>query len=197
MTRMLVQVSPIALIIGCLVVRPASPAGAQATNEPRTQSDSTFTVSCEIFCSDTKLRTVNARLRWTLAKAIATAGGVNAAAAKVTLEATVYRDGFNKGLFVQLPIGTASPRQPIVGILPLGRAAQKPVRAFQIQIVETEPARGDAVSPGEPVRAVVVENLEPGVTYTWRLAVETTTGRVVSVPVTCRARPCPADLIDR
>ena len=41
----------------------------------------------------------------------------------------------------------------------------------------------------------VVENLEPGVNYTWRIAINTPAGRIVSRPTTCQAHVCPADLV--
>jgi len=41
----------------------------------------------------------------------------------------------------------------------------------------------------------VIENLEPGVNYTWRVAIETAAGRIVSAPITCEAPVCPADIV--
>jgi hypothetical protein len=40
----------------------------------------------------------------------------------------------------------------------------------------------------------VVEGLEPGVNYTWRIAIETESGRIVSESTTIRAVVCPADM---
>ena len=39
--------------------------------------------------------------------------------------------------------------------------------------------------------SAVVENLEPGVTYTWRLVMTTPSGRVASPDVMVRANVCP------
>jgi hypothetical protein len=60
----------------------------------------------------------------------------------------------------------------------------------------------EGISPGELLGAepedqetsVVVEGLEAGVTYSWRLRLLTTEGLEVSEPVSCQAPVCPADL---
>jgi hypothetical protein len=41
----------------------------------------------------------------------------------------------------------------------------------------------------------VVEDLEPGVNYTWRIAIDTASGRIVSAPATLQAMVCPADMV--
>jgi hypothetical protein len=157
---------------------------AQAPPKIETASDEAgLTISCEVFCSDTRIRTGSARIRWRLTK-----GGPEAArlaSATPSLQATVFYQGFEKDLYVTLPAagGRATPAA--------AQARQaRPLRAFEIQIAATERPRSEA---GTPEAGVVVENLEPGANYSWRVAVDTAGGRLVSPVVTCEAPVCPFD----
>jgi hypothetical protein len=164
----------------------------QAQQQPAARLESRVTLSVETFCSETKLRTSNARIRWTIPRAVLDAAGfAGVAAARQSLEATVYKNGFEKGLLVALPIGAASIDRPVVP-LTQGRATQP--RAFQLRLIEFAQPRAEAagVAPGE--MTAVVENLEPGVTYTWRIAMDAAAGRMVTPSVTAQARICPADM---
>ncbi len=164
---------------------------AQAQRAP--QVESRMTVSVETFCSETKLRTSNARIRWSVPPAALTASGIaSLAAARQSLEATVYKNGFDKGLLVTLPIGTATAERPVV---PQAQGRQPLPRAFQLRLIQVEQPRADAAAgtPGE--MTAVVENLEPGVNYTWRIAIDAASGRIVSPSATSQARVCPADMV--
>ncbi len=182
-------------VLGATVLGVVSPSGDSRSNAQtpvdtsRAQRESGLTVSCELFCSDTKLRTSNARIRWSLsAPALAASGLESLSTAKQRLEATVFHSGFEKGLYATLPVAVATPERPIAAIAQPGQALR---RAYQIQIIEIE--QPSLARSGE--MGVVVEGLESGVNYTWRIVLESATGRLVSAPVTCRARICPADLI--
>jgi hypothetical protein len=177
-------------------------AGAQAQTMPpetaRSQSDSGLTLSADVFCSETKLRTANVTLRWSLSSDARSKTGLTTfAAAKQVLETTVFAGGFEKGLYVSLPVParTAAPVRPVA---PAGaQARQVPLRASQIQLIESGPAGATAAAAaaesGE-FRAVI-EDLEPGVNYTWRVTIETSSGKLMSAPVTVQAPTCPADMI--
>jgi hypothetical protein len=146
-----------------------------------------------VFCSDVKLRTSNARLQWTLVDGAPTTALRTLAGAAQSLETTVYSGGFEKGLFVTLPLEPASVDRPVAArAAPAAAALQR--RAFQIQLIEVEAptaARTAATASG-----AVVEGLEPGVNYTWRVGVDTPAGRVYSPSIMCRPRVCPADMVD-
>ena len=112
-----------------------------------------------------------------------------------SLEFTVYKNGFEKGLMVSLPIRQASVNSPV---LPLAQpqARQTQLRAFQIRLIELEPARTAVGAEAATEAGVVVENLEPGMNYTVRLALDTPGGRIVSAPITIQATVCPADMVE-
>ena len=85
--------------------------------QPAARVEPGIALTCEQFCSDTKLRTSNARLRWTLTRAALAASNMeNLAAASQTLEVTVYKNGFDKGLMVALPLSPATPDRPVLAV---------------------------------------------------------------------------------
>ncbi|MCL4814322.1 MAG: hypothetical protein KJ061_17685 [Vicinamibacteraceae bacterium] len=158
----------------------------------RAVDESGLTITCEVFCSETKLRTANARIRWHVTRP----GGPEAATlatAKQSLQTTVFHQGFEKNLYVTLPVGGATPGRPVEAA---GQAqAQRPLRAFQIALIETEKPR--PTEAGTTEMGVVVENLEPGMMYTWRVVAEAAGGRLTTPTVTCEAPVCPADMADQ
>ena len=152
-------------------------------------------VTCEVFCSETKLRTANARINWTLA---AGPGGLEAlglgdmSSGEQRLETTVFKNGFDKNLYASfktLERGT--------GIQPVMESAMESgtMRAYQLQIIEVErPAGLEALTTGGAMQTgTVIEGLEPGMNYTWRVVIETDDGQMISKTVTCQAPVCPAD----
>ena len=160
----------------------------------RAESPSGLTLTCEVFCSQTKLRTGNARLRWRIDPAArARSGLATLAEAKQTLELTVFDQGFEKGLFVTMPVS-----QPVTGRAVAALAQGKPptLRAYQVQLIAIERAPERAADATSEM-SVVIENLEPGMNYSWRLTIEAPKGRLVSAVVTCKASICPADIIGR
>ena len=180
---------------------PGTPTGSgvlAAAQAPAHATEPRLTVTCEVFCSDVKMRTSNARLRWTLADGAPQTAAPQTALRSLanttqSLEATVFSGGFEKGLFVTLPVGPASADRPVQATR-APAAAQVQRRAFDIQLIELE-SPADARAAGSQAGAVV-EGLEPNVNYTWRLGVDTPAGRVYSPPIMCRPRVCPADLVD-
>jgi hypothetical protein len=179
-----------------LVITPASFPAAIAqipaeTSQPRTES--ALAVTCEVFCSQTKLGSSNARIRWSVSSPALAASGVSLATAKQSLDVSVFYKGLDKGLYVTLPISGRTPQRAVA---PQGQSKQAALRAYQFQIVEIEqPKTPQAAESTSGQMGVVIEGLEPGVNYTWRVAIETPSGKVVSAPVTCQASTCPVDLI--
>ena len=179
----------------CLVVArfaSGTHALAQAPQETLRQ-EPRLTVTVETFCSDTKLRTSNARIRWSMpGEALETSGVRRFAAAKQTLEATVYKNGFEKGLLISVPISQTTPDHPIAA---LAQGKRSKLRAFQFSVIAIEQPKAALTAEGGAEMGVVAEGLEPGVNYTWRIAIDTALGRIVSAPSTSQAQVCPADLV--
>lgn len=173
----------------------AAPIAQPAQTTPRVEPG--LTLDVEGFCSETRLRTANARFTWRASAPALGAGTPSLAGATQRLETTVFKNGFARGQFVALPIGEASADRPVAAIAQTPAAQQAPLRrAYQIRLITVNAARAAAANDGASEMDAVVENLEPGVTYTWRLAVDAPAGRVVSPSVTLRAPVCPADLVE-
>ncbi len=179
-------------LIVCVAAIPRKSGGATA--QTAAQVEPQFSMEVEPYCSETKLRTSNARIRWSLPKETLVARKLaGLAGAKQNLEATVYRDGFEKGLMVSIPLAQASEEHPLVAL----SAEKKPkLRAFDFRVIAFEqPKDAAAMEAGSSSMGVVVEGLEPGVNYTWRITLETDSGRIMSEPTTGRAVVCPADMV--
>jgi hypothetical protein len=181
---------------------PASSQTPKETVRTESRTDEGTVITIETYCSETKLRTTNARIRWAVSPAFFRS---NAASADVmsgqTIETTVYKNGFEKGLWVALPLSSqATPERPIAARAQ-GQLKALNIRAFQLRVVGVEPPAVRRENAGTEEKAmseetgVVVENLEPGVNYLWRVALDTANGRVVSPTVKTRAPVCPADIV--
>jgi hypothetical protein len=169
---------------------PSVRAAAQTTPvQSRAQSVGAVAVICETFCSQIRPGTSGARLRWSLTPKAETAAVKSLLDAKASIEVTVFSEGLEKGAYVTLPVPATQPARPVAA---LAQGKQAQLRAYQIQIVEVEQAR--ALEAAGPLEAsVLIEGLEPGVNYTWRVVLETAAGRLASAPVTCQAATCPTD----
>jgi len=180
------------LSVVCLVVVSCSGHRLLAqVPQPPQREEPNLVVNVEDFCSPTKLRTANARIHWRVsADALATARINSLSTARQSLQATVYNQGFEKGLFVSLPLTQATPDRPLAARAP---DRMSKLRAFQFSLIQVEQPKAAAENSTE--MAAVVEGLEPGVDYTWRIAIETDSGRLVSVPTTSEAVVCPADMV--
>lgn len=182
-----------AALCGLLIASGTAESAPQGATEEATQAAAPpVSLTCEVFCSETKLRTANAWIRWTLgpAPALEAAGLADAAQAPQRLETTVFRDGFKQDdLYLRLPV--AGP-----GVEALTEAPASKLRAYQLSIISREEPEALAAVAGElPAgTSAVIEGLEPGVNYTWRLVIETGDGEFVSETVTCQAPVCPADM---
>jgi hypothetical protein len=160
-------------------------------------------LTCETYCSRTKLRTVNAQIRWidpnvTLGeKADATGGPI-----EQELQTTVFKDGFTDGRFATFPSIEPSGVSPQVAPAREGQQPPTQLRAFDLRIVGVVRPRamGEAgrdllkLSPEQRASSVVVEGLEPGLTYRWRIRYRSNADWQTSAPVICRAPICPADM---
>jgi hypothetical protein len=154
-------------------------------------------LTCEAYCSETKLRTANARIRWKLVPgpALDAAKARNLSTAEQRLETTVYKNGFDKDLYLSLPISQTGYERAVPSSS-LAKQGQERLRAYQIRIVDVErPRSKELFATGAAETVAVVENLEPGMNYTWRLVIQTDADKVASPTVTCQAPVCPADMV--
>lgn len=181
-------------VFGALAVVGAGGFSRTSAQQATPQStDESIAVTAESFCSETKLRTTNARIRWSMPRATAESRGVaNLGSATQVIEATVYKNGFDKDLMVSLPVGQTALERPVA---PQVRGTGRPPRAFQISLIEVERPRANVAGDAAPEMSAVVEGLEPGVTYTWRVAIAAASGRIVSPTVSVQAKVCPADIV--
>lgn len=180
------------------LAQPVQTASAQSTSDQaRSQNEAGLTLSAEVFCSETKLRTGNVRVQWSLsAGARSKAGLTSLATAKQTLETTVFADGFEKGLYVTVPVPAATPATPVPPVAPpTAQARTTPLRAYEIQLIEVAQPRAAATADESGEASAVIENLEPGVNYRWRLTIEAASGRIVSAQIVVQAPTCPADMV--
>lgn len=172
------------------VPAPSLPAGA-GVGDPTSGDAPTgdaMKLTCEVYCSETELRTARVRLSWIGPGRLA---GPTAAEVTEELQATVFKGGFDRDLFARIPVRGEAGEPPAAPDLP----------ALDLEVVEVvepslPPGAGPAGEDDEAVRTTVeIEGLEPGTTYTWRVVVETAGGREVSETVTCVAPVCTADFV--
>ena len=164
---------------------------------PEQEAAAGIALICEVYCSETKLRTANARIRWKLVPgpALDAAKARTLPAAEQRLETTVYKNGFDKDLYLILPMSQTGYERAAPSDA-LSKQGQGRLRAYQIRIIDVErPKSTELFATGAAETAAVIENLEPGVSYTWRLVIQTDAGKVVSPAVTCQAPVCPADMV--
>jgi hypothetical protein len=177
--------------IGLLVLAVAGVPSLVAQAPPevhRAVDDAGITITCEVFCSQTKLRTANARIRWYPSKAGPEAARL--AAVQPTLQTTIFPDGFEKNLYVTVTTGPdAVQRAPVAA----AEAAKRQLRAFQFRVLQVE--RDRTSESGTPESGVVIEDLEPGMNYSWRVVAESGAAAVRSAVVMCQAPVCPADIV--
>lgn len=151
---------------------------------------------CEVFCSETELRTAIARLRWKLVPgpALDTGEAARLSSTGQQLQTTVFHRGFEKDLYVTLPLsreGQAAEAAPATA-----RQGKGTMRAYQLRLREVRlPDSAERFAAGEQEAVAEVENLEPGMRYTWRLVPEGADERSASPTVSCLAPVCPADMV--
>lgn len=160
---------------------------------------------CETFCSQSTLRTVSARLTWVdpaLRPGGATVPGTPAAgiAASPQLDVTVVKNGFNTNAYATFPAAETGAR-PAIRPSAAAPAVPPKTRPYDLRIIGSiRPSVSGTIRPEAFPTAerretsLVIENLEPGLRYTWRLRFPTAAGEQLSAPATCVAPVCPADM---
>jgi hypothetical protein len=184
----------VVVVLLARVVLAASGVAQPPAEQPVPRLEPGLAIEAVGFCSETRPRTSNARLTWRAGATALGAGVTSLAATTQRLETTVFKNGFERGLFVALPIGAAGADRGIAAVAQTPAAQQLASRrAFQIRITVVNAARPAETADGGSEMDAVVENLEPGVNYIWRLAIDGPAGRIASRPVTLRAPICPTD----
>ncbi|MDD5296226.1 MAG: hypothetical protein PHU46_04875 [Rhodocyclaceae bacterium] len=143
-------------------------------------------LTCQVRCSDTKLRTGIAELIWS--------SPVGAAATRdlPQLDVSVFHGGFTRGLYQSFGVigeGRAPQAEPSAtrDIQAEGRTT----RAYDLKLRVPEKTRAVATaSGGEARQQVEIENLEPGLLYRFRLR----DAGLDNQEVDCEAPVCPADM---
>jgi len=168
------------------------------------QSENTKVVQlrCEVFCSRDRLRTANARLNWVgkgMPLGPAKFATTPISRVKEVVETTVYKNGFKKNRFAVLPTNQPGIRSKSFAAQ---RAGETSLRALDLKVVginRPDPeirARSRAQLMTEPrtqETSIVIEGLEPGVNYFWRIRFSGPDGRETSGIARCVAPVCPAD----
>jgi hypothetical protein len=150
---------------------------------------------CEVVCSSTKPRTGVARISWNESRPPGGAARAEAAAREERLSATVFKGGFEDELYVSFRTEDVEAET-----LPLSArgGVEPPVPALDVRLTGVErpsvATEAAGVAPTAPQRATaVVEGLEAGVNYYWRITTTAPTGEEVTETVRCQAPVCPAD----
>lgn len=156
-------------------------------------------LTCEVRCSPTKLRTAIAVIRWSgPAEKVGAAALAGGAPSDVALDVTVFRNGFARNRFTSFN-GLAAGATTLRKAEPRGFAStDPPIKALDnLQVVNVQ---GSAAQPGPmatlgtPETGLVmveIEGIEPGMIYQWRLRIP---GLAQEVFARCEAPVCPADL---
>ena len=194
---------------GCaegLVPEPSEAGGAPAASlpapgdtEPTSDAGTAGagTLTCEVYCSEIRLRIANARISWIGPGMFQ--GGPSPAASPVAeqLQTTVFKDGYDKDLYASFStLGDGQGLSPqAAAVLP-----EPQMRAYDLSILDVaQPTAGPgllAASADDPAArtSVEVEGLEPGMRYTWRIVFSTADSQETTETVTCEAPVCPADI---
>lgn len=152
--------------------------------------------SCRTYCSQDKLRTGVAQLSWS--------AGKKSVLGKQSLQATIYKNGFKNRSFLLFELDAINlqtrekEKQPMVPPI-VSVKGMKELRSSKVFLtkysrkVTVKGLKNNMVDNGEGSLALI-ENLEPGLVYRFRLISETDKGWVTGEDVTCNAPVCPADM---
>lgn len=156
------------LIVGFVLVRPGM------RPEELVGAQSSPGLSCEVFCSDTRVGVSVAEVTF--------AGDANSLN-QLVLEVTVYKNGFEIGRFAHLSPIRAGQKFEI--IQPGGEAASTPgFDTLVLTAVRLQADRG--------LVTVRVEGLDAGLNYFWRVRPAGGSGTATETTV-CQALECPVD----
>lgn len=197
---MICRPRPRYLLLSAFALFFSSPASAQGTGDTPVT-----TIRCETFCSSSSLRTAGARLTWIDPTLRPGAAGFSASGATPStppqLDVTVVRNGFSTNAYATLPTTDQVGASPTASFAAPSSTTPS-ARAYALRVVGViRPAivgafSLDEAAPGNERRetSLIVENLEPGLRYSWRLRFTSPTGEQSSGVAICVAPVCPADM---
>jgi hypothetical protein len=161
-------------------------------------------LECRVYCSKTKPRTGVAEISW---KEVASArsGGAPLKISEQQLEVTVYKYGFERGVYAK-PFSIQRNQRFL--LQPSNSNSQQRIPGLdQLILVDAQTSRdrSSGARPNPDMRTLVdrpdadiiarIEGLEPGLNYYWRVPLEIEQGRVLaSEVVRCKGPVCPVDL---
>lgn len=156
----------LSLIVAVVLVRPGMPP------EERVVAQSSASLSCEVFCSDTRVGVSVAELTFSGAGSLG----------QLALEVTVYKNGFAIGRFARIsPIREG---QKFEVIRPPGENSTPGLDTLVITAVRLQTGGG--------LVTVRVEGLDAGLNYFWRVRPADGSGAGTEITV-CQAVECPVD----
>ncbi|MEK7408166.1 MAG: hypothetical protein AAB225_24105 [Acidobacteriota bacterium] len=152
---------------------------------------------CQSYCSPVKPGTPVIEVRWRLSPGPLAPADVRARLNQQSVDVTVYSDGFQRGLFANLP--AVKPKAVFALRRPAGVALKHIPGLEKLTVSDVVTSRDSnraarlrlfVAEPGSPESVVIrVEGVDPGMNYSWRVPT-LEGGRTV---VTCRAAICPVD----
>ena len=158
----------LSLIVAVVLVQPGMPP------EERVVAQSSASLSCEVFCSDTRLGVSVAELTFSGAASLG----------QLALEVTVYKNGFQIGRFARISPIRQGQRFEI--IRPPGETGSAPgFDTLAVTAVRVQTGAGGLVT-------VRVEGLDAGLNYFWRVRPADGSGAGTEITV-CQAVECPVD----
>jgi hypothetical protein len=173
-------------------------AGASGGGANAAQRAESGDLVCEAYCNPVTPGVSVVEVRFAVPGGPAPAAKLRAAAATQDIEASVYEDGFERGLFVRLP--SVSPEakfaappgvKPVQTIPGLDRLVVRAVATSEDPPGGLRLAQpGDAAPAGAAGVVLQVQGLQPGMNYYWRVRPQPQSEPQV---VMCRAPICPAD----
>lgn len=183
------------VMLATLLGAPATESVAEILDEEEQLS---VGVGAEAYCSPTKPGTALVELKWRVSNRRMSQPELSARAAQQDVEVTVYRDGFERGLFARLP--SVAPRARFTVAPQAATAGQAIPGLAKLTVTDVvtsrdtnRPDRMRLFSPAADDTEFVVtqiEGLEPGLNYYWRLPSVVDGQR----PVVTSAGPvCPVD----
>ena len=163
---------------------------------------------CDVFCSETVRGTAVAEILWKVSETQLNPQAFQARIRNQGLEVTVFKEGFNKGLYSNLAsLDTSNnfrafraDQQDIPGLDGLvvtdvrsvddtdeSGARESRFNKERVGALPFDPRTTEAV-------VVRIEGLKPGLNYFWRVPTGTGNNRRLSEVVQCKAPVCPVDL---
>jgi hypothetical protein len=181
----------IGLVLTFWLVQPAL---AQQGAPERTS----LSLRCEMICNPAKLRTGVAIISWQDSRLKATS------LSQAHIDVTVFKDGFDKNVFVSFLGAKPGQKTTMSEETSKGMPSGLRLRALDLIFLSAiQPElKGDQVvqraasqlENGET--GALVENVEPGVNYFWRLRFSAEGKSRVSETTQCEAPVCPADMVE-